>query len=72
MDYVALYSLLLNKDAGAAMEGKFCGDSLPPSLKIGKSSMTVQFVSDSGSAEASNTSCTGFSLHYEASFEDSK
>ena len=67
---MALYSLLLNKDAGAAMEGTFCGDSLPPTLKIGKSSMTVQFISDSGS-EASN-SFTGFSLHYEANFEDSK
>ena len=70
MDYVAIYSLLLNKDAGATIEGKFCGDSLPPSLRIRKSSMTVQFISDSGS-EASN-SYTGFSLHYEANFEDSK
>ena len=67
MDYVAIYSLLLNKDAGATIEGKFCGDSLPPSLRIRKSSMTVQFISD----EASN-SYTGFSLHYEANFEDSK
>lgn len=69
MDYVAIYRLLLNQDAGAAMEGKFCGDSIPPSIKIGQSSMTVQFISKSFSVA---DSYTGFSLHYEANFEDCK
>ena len=52
------------------MEGKFCGKSLPLSFKIGKSSMTVQFISNSSSEVSSSN--TGFSLHYEANFEDSK
>jgi len=65
VDYVAIYRLLLNKDAEAVMEGKFCGDSIPSPISIGQSSMTVQFISGPVS-----TSYTGFSLHYTANFKD--
>ena len=67
MDYVAIFRLQLNKDPGAVLEGRFCGDSIPQSIKIEESSMTVQFISDS----VANPH-TGFSLHFEANFEDSK
>ena len=69
MDYVAIYRLQLDKDSDAVMEGKFCGDSLPRSIKIEESSMTVQFISDSDSISSSHT---GFSLNFEASFQDGK
>ena len=68
MDYVAIYRLQLDKDSGVVMEGKFCGDSLPQSIKIEESSMTVQFISDSDST----SSHTGFSLNFKASIEDGK
>lgn len=69
MDYVAIYRLQLDKDPDAVLEGKFCGDSLPQSIKIEESSMTVQFISDSDSVSNPHT---GFSLNFEASFQDSK
>lgn len=69
MDYVVIYSLLLDKDAGVEEEGRYCGDSIPNSMKITESSITVQFISDSGLE--SSSSYTGFSLHYETNFDDS-
>jgi len=69
VDYVAIYRLLLNKDTEAVLEGKFCGNSIPSPISIGKSSLTVQFISDSG---PDSLSYTGFSLNYKAYFEDSK
>lgn len=66
VDYVAIYSLLLNRDKDTKMKGKFCGDSKPLSMTITQSSMTVQFVSDS----ADSDSYTGFSLYYKANFKD--
>ena len=67
---MAIYSLLLNEDEDAVMEGKFCGDSIPLSIKIAQASMTVQFISDAP-VSVSN-SFTGFSLRYQANFKDSK
>ena len=67
MDYVAIFRLQLNKDPGAVLEGRFCGDSIPQSIKIEESSMTVQFISDS----VANPHI-GFSLHFETNFKDSK
>lgn len=64
-----IYSLLLDKDAGVEEEGRYCGDSIPNSMKITESSITVQFISDSGLE--SSSSYTGFSLHYETNFDDS-
>lgn len=69
MDYVAVYRLQVDKDSDAVLEGKFCSDSLPQSIKIEESSMTVVFISDSDSVSNPHT---GFSLNFEASFEDSK
>ena len=69
MDYVEIYRLQVDKDMDALLEGKFCGNSLPRSIKIEESSMTVVFVSDSDSVSNPHT---GFSLNFEASFEDSK
>lgn len=67
VDYVAIYSLLLSKDEDAVMEAKLCGGSIPLSIKIAHSSMTVQFISDSVSA---SSVYTGFSLRYQANFKD--
>lgn len=67
VDYVAIYRLQLGKDIDAVLEGKFCGNSLPRSIKIEESSMTVVFISDSDSVSNPHT---GFSLNFEASFED--
>ena len=69
MDYVAIYRLQLDKDSDVVLEGKFCGNSLPQSVKIEESSMSVMFSSDSDSISNPHT---GFSLNFEASFEDSK
>lgn len=69
MDYVAIYRLQLDKDSAAVIEGKFCGDSLPRSLEIEESSITVQFISDSDPISSPHT---GFSLHFEANFQDGK
>lgn len=71
MDYVAIYRFQRDKDSDVVLEGTFCGNSLPQSVKIEESSMTVVFSSDSDSVSVSNPH-TGFSLNFEASFEDSK
>ena len=66
---MAIYRLQLNKDSGAVLEGKFCGDTKPQSIKIEESSMTVQFISDVDSISSPHT---GFSLHFETNFKDCK
>lgn len=67
MDYVAIFRKQLKMDPGAILEAKLCGSSIPQSVQIEESSMTVQFISDSVS-----DSHTGFSLHYETNFKGSK
>lgn len=66
-DYVAIFHKQLGKDAGVVLEAKICGSTLPDSMQIEESSMTVQFVSDSIA-----DSHSGFSLHYETNFKEGK
>ena len=66
-DYVAVFRKQLKKEAGVVPEARICGSALPDSMQIEESSMTVQFVSDSITGFYS-----GFSLHYETNFKESK